>query len=240
MFAIISKFQTDHPHLLSEAGMDCIEEQVTSPDGSTGKQGIKSCVVDRMHRAIDCRTACLQVCLNYFRLKELPTMTKAYPSAKNTSEFRWLCVWEFPHLTSFAICQVKSLPAISTRDLKFIPSELYDSVYAKRVPAKWETSGNLDCIPCIQTNVFIAGLAAISMSPIFPLFPSTLVPFSLIWNHICLVFLINFVVNWPSILMSPSSTFLANICIYRSATCELIGKILMHKNTWLLLFVIAH
>ncbi len=63
---MISKFQTDHPHLLSEAGTDCLDEEVMSSDGSTGKQEVESCIVDRMHRAIDCRTACLQVCLILF------------------------------------------------------------------------------------------------------------------------------------------------------------------------------
>ncbi len=70
---MISKFQAHHPHLLSETEMDCLEEEVTTSDGSTGKQGIKSCVVDRMHRAIDCRTACLQVCVIYLNLEELPS-----------------------------------------------------------------------------------------------------------------------------------------------------------------------
>ena len=58
--------QADHPHLVSEAGMDCIEEdqEITSSDGRTAQQGLESCVVDRMHRAIDCRTACLQVCVS--------------------------------------------------------------------------------------------------------------------------------------------------------------------------------
>ena len=61
----ITKFQTDHPHLLSEAGMDCLEGEVMSSYGNTGKQEVESCVVDRMHRAIDCRTACLQVCIRW-------------------------------------------------------------------------------------------------------------------------------------------------------------------------------